>query len=155
MAILLAAFVSGLLFGLGLQISGMTDPNRIFGFLDFFGAWNPSLAVVMAVAVVVTAVGYALARRRGRPVLADHNAWPTRTEIDRSLVIGALVFGTGWGLVGLCPGPSIVNLTTLSPRVGVFVIAVAVGMIALDRWRNSYSARAQRGSQLSGDAAAE
>lgn len=133
MAILLAAFLCGLLFGWGLQISGMTDPNKIFGFLDFFGAWDPSLAVVMAVAVMTTAAGYALARHRGQPLLAGKNAWPTKTEIDRPLVIGALVFGTGWGLVGLCPGPSIVNLSTLSPQVASFVVAVVLGMIAVHR----------------------
>ena len=135
MPIPLAAFFCGVMFGWGLQISGMTDPNKIFGFLDFFGAWDPTLAVVMAVAVATTAAGYALARRLGKPVLAERNAWPTRTEIDRPLVIGALLFGIGWGLVGLCPGPSIVCLTTLSPQVGAFVIAVAAGMIVLDRWQ--------------------
>jgi hypothetical protein len=148
MIILLAAFFCGLLFGWGLQISGMTDPNKIFGFLDFFGAWDPSLAVVMAVAVITTAAGYALARHRGKPVLTGKNAWPTKSEIDRPLMIGSLVFGTGWGLVGLCPGPSIVNLTTLSPRVGAFVVAVAVGMIAVDRWQNRHVARSQTGSEV-------
>jgi len=143
MAILLAAFACGLLFGWGLQISGMTDPNKILGFLDFFGAWDPSLALVMGAAVAVTAAGYALARSRGKPVLSAKNAWPTRTDIDRPLVLGALLFGTGWGLVGLCPGPSIVNLSTLSLRVLAFVVAAALGMIAIDQLQRRRAPSAQ------------
>jgi uncharacterized membrane protein YedE/YeeE len=82
----------------------------------------------------VAAPGFALARRRGKPVLAAASAWPTRTDFDRPLVAGAVLFGIGWGLVGLCPGPAIANLATLSPRVVAFVIAVAAGMLALDHW---------------------
>ena len=101
-----------------------------------FGNWDPSLAIVMAVAVTITAAGYAFARRRGYPALAGKSPWPTKTEIDRPLILGALMFGTGWGLIGLCPGPSIVNLASLSPQVGTFVVAVAGGMIAVDRARS-------------------
>jgi len=132
---LVAAFICGLLFGSGLQISGMTDPNKIFGFLDFFGTWDPSLALVMATAVVTTAIGYVLAHQRGKPVLAGKNAWPTKTQIDSSLMIGAVIFGTGWGLVGLCPGPALVNLTSLSPKIAGFVAAVALGMVAASEAR--------------------
>ena len=104
---LVAAFICGLLFGSGLQISGMTDPNKIFGFLDFFGTWDPSLALVMATAVVTTAIGYVLAHQRGKPVLAGKNAWPTKTQIDSSLMIGAVIFGywvgAGWTVPGTGP----------------------------------------------------
>lgn len=146
MLVILAAFCCGLVFGWGLQISGMIDPNKIFGFLDFIGAWDPSLAIVMAAALVVTAPGYLFAKRREKPILAAKSLWPTRTEIDRSLVTGALLFGIGWGLVGLCPGPSIVNLTSLSPPVGVFVVAMALGMIACNLWQNRppWTAHSQR-----------
>ena len=105
----LASLVCGLIFGFGLMISGMTQPTKILGFLDIFGAWDPSLAVVMAAALVVTGLGFALARRRPAPVIAPQCLWPTKTAIDRPLVIGAVLFGLGWGLVGLCPGPALEN----------------------------------------------
>ena len=101
--------------------------------------WDPSLAVVMAAALAVSGLGYALAKRRARPLLAARMSpqmfWPTKTEIDRPLVIGSALFGAGWGLVGLCPGPALENLATLSPRVIVFVIAMAAGMALHDFWQ--------------------
>jgi uncharacterized membrane protein YedE/YeeE len=136
MAKVLAALISGLIFGLGLQISGMTDPIIVLGFLDIFGEWNPRLAVMMGSAVAVTFIGYRIAGSRGQPLFATETVWPTKTAIDRPLVGGALLFGLGWGLVGLCPGPAIVNLATLSPRAIGFVAAMVVGMIALDGWLN-------------------
>lgn len=136
MAKVVSALACGLLFGLGLQISGMTDPIVVLGFLDIFGAWNPRLAVMMGAAVAVTYAGYRLARSRAQPLFATESAWPTKTAIDRSLLAGAVLFGVGWGMVGLCPGPSIVNLATLSPRVIGFVAAMVFGMAALDAWRN-------------------
>lgn len=133
----LASFICGLIFGLGLFISGMMQPAKVLGFLDIFaapsGGWDPSLALVMAAALAVTAPGYALARRRA-PLFASQARWPTATAIDRPLFVGAALFGIGWGLVGLCPGPAIENLATLSPGVIVFVIAMAIGMLAHD-WR--------------------
>jgi hypothetical protein len=132
---IIAAFGSGLIFGAGLMISGMTDPLRVLGFLDVFGRWDPTLAFVMIAALVVTMPGFALARYLGKPVLAAQNLWPTRTVIDRRLVFGAVLFGIGWGLVGLCPGPSLVNLATFSPPVIVFVAAMAVAMVLHDRLR--------------------
>jgi uncharacterized protein len=134
-----SAFLCGFIFGAGLVISGLTDPAKILGFLDVLaiskGAWDPTLAIVMAAALTVSIPGLALARRRGRPVLADVAAWPTLTAIDRPLIIGAILFGAGWGLVGLCPGPAITNLATLSPPVLLFVAAMAAGMAAHDIWR--------------------
>ena len=130
----LASFMCGLIFGFGLLISGMTQPAKVLGFLDIFGRWDPTLAFVMAAALVVSGIGFALVRRRRRPVLAAQHQWPTRTDIDRPLVIGSVLFGIGWGLVGLCPGPALVNLAGLMPRVMVFVLAMASGMIIKDLW---------------------
>lgn len=129
-----AAFVCGLLFGLGLLISGMTQPAKVLNFLDVAGNWDPTLAVVMAAALAVSGLGYRLARQRNRPVFAAQSFWPTRTDIDAPLVLGAVLFGIGWGLAGLCPGPALVNLVTFAPKVFVFVAAMVIGMIAHDRW---------------------
>ena len=135
----LSAFLCGLIFGLGLVISGMTDTTRVLGFLDVLaipkGGWDPTLVIVMVAALAVSMPGFLLTRRRARPLLADAAAWPTRTDIDRPLLAGAALFGTGWGLVGLCPGPAIVNLATASPAVIQFVTAMIAGMLAHDFWR--------------------
>jgi uncharacterized protein len=137
----LASFVCGLIFGIGLLISGMTQPAKVLGFLDVFGRWDPTLALVMAAALVVSGIGFALVRQRRRPVLAAQHLWPTRTDIDRPLVVGSMLFGIGWGLVGLCPGPALVNLAGLKPSLIVFVLAMAIGMITKDLWdRRVYSA---------------
>jgi uncharacterized protein len=131
----LASFLCGLVFGAGLMISGMTQPAKVLGFLDIFGRWDPTLAFVMASALAISSVGYAWARRQGRPVLAAQHLWPNRTDIDRPLVVGSVLFGIGWGLAGLCPGPALENLASLSPRVIVFVIAMIAGMSAQDVWQ--------------------
>jgi uncharacterized membrane protein YedE/YeeE len=130
----LASFVCGLIFGFGLLVSGMTQPVKVLGFLNIFGRWDPTLAFVMAAALAVSGIGYALLRQRKRPVLAAQYLWPTRTDIDRRLVVGSVLFGIGWGLVGLCPGPALVNLAGLMPSVMVFVLAMAAGMIIKDLW---------------------
>lgn len=129
-----ASFACGLIFGAGLLISGMTQTEKVLGFLDIFGAWNATLAFVMAGAVAVSSIGFGLARRRGAPVFAAQSLWPTRRDIDAPLVTGAALFGIGWGLVGLCPGPALVNLAGLSLPVIVFVAAMAAGMIGFDLW---------------------
>src|ERR1700753_911614 len=110
---ILACFGCGLIFGVGLLISGMTEPEKVLGFLDIFGAWDATLAFVMGGAVAVASIGFALARRRGSPVPAAKYRWPTRNDLDAPLVAGAVLFGIGWGLVGICPGPAIVNLAGL------------------------------------------
>ncbi|MBN9491167.1 MAG: YeeE/YedE family protein [Alphaproteobacteria bacterium] len=133
---IVASLVCGLIFGAGLVISGMTQPAKVLGFLDIFGRWDPTLAFVIAGAIAVSAAGFALARRAGAPVFAARHLWPTRKDIDRPLVAGALLFGVGWGLVGLCPGPAVVNIATLSPRLLLFVLAMIAGM-ALQGWRQS------------------
>lgn len=139
MPFIIASFVSGLVFGFGLLISGMMSPTKVLGFLDIFGigngTWDPTLAVVMAAALAVSGVGFALIRPRAAPMFAAKSLWPTKTDIDRPLIAGAVLFGVGWGLVGLCPGPALENLATLSPQVIVFVIAMAVGMVAQDFWQ--------------------
>jgi uncharacterized membrane protein YedE/YeeE len=132
MVLMAGSFACGLLFGFGLLVSGMINPEKVLGFLDIFGAWDPSLAVVMAVAVTITGVGYALARGHEKPLISGRHFWPPEAGIDRDLIVGAAMFGVGWGLVGLCPGPAISNLATLSPEVMVFVAAMIAGMIARD-----------------------
>jgi uncharacterized membrane protein YedE/YeeE len=130
-----ASFVCGLLFGFGLLVSGMTNPLKVLGFLDLFGRWDPTLAFVMAGAAGVSAVGYATARSLGAPLLAARSLWPARTNIDAPLIGGAVLFGVGWGLAGICPGPALVNLGTLSPRIAVFVVAMTLGILLHDAWR--------------------
>jgi uncharacterized membrane protein YedE/YeeE len=130
----LASFVCGLIFGLGLVISGMTQPQKVLGFLDIFGRWDPTLAFVMVAAFAVSGTGFALARQQRRPLLTPQHLWPTRTDIDQSLVVGSVLFGIGWGLVGLCPGPALVNLAGLWPSVIVFALAMSAGMIIKDLW---------------------
>jgi len=136
--LILAALASGFIFGLGLLISGMTQPSKVLGFLDIFGVrtgnWDPSLAVVMAAALAVSGIGYWLAQQRPQPVLAPKFDIPTKTTIDTPLMAGSALFGIGWGLVGLCPGPALENLATLSPAVIVFCVAMAAGMVAHDAW---------------------
>ncbi len=130
----ITSFACGLIFGFGLLISGMTDPAKVLGFLDIFESWNPTLGFVMAGALAVTAAGFAITKRRAAPVLTSHNLWPTRRDIDAPLVAGSILFGAGWGLVGLCPGPAIENLATLSPQVGLFILAMALGMMLQMAW---------------------
>jgi uncharacterized membrane protein YedE/YeeE len=140
MPLVLVSFACGLVFGAGLLISGMTQTGKVLGFLDIFGAWDATLAFVMAGAVAVSSIGFVLARRRGTPVFAAQSLWPTRKDIDAPLVIGATLFGIGWGLVGLCPGPALVNLAGLSVPVIVFVAAMAAGMIGHDVWSKQKAA---------------
>ena len=132
MPLMIASFGCGLLFGAGLLISGMTQPEKVLGFLDIFGAWDATLAFVMAGAVAVSSVGFALAQRRAAPLFASGYLWPTRRDIDAPLVTGAVLFGVGWGLVGICPGPALVNLAGLSLPIVVFVGAMVIGMLGYE-----------------------
>ncbi|MDO9298318.1 YeeE/YedE family protein [Bradyrhizobium sp.] len=138
---MIASLLCGLIFGAGLLISGMVQPTKVLAFLDVFGAWDPSLAVVMMAALAVSAPGFMLAKGRSRPLLAVRSFWPARDDIDRPLVIGSAMFGVGWGLVGLCPGPALESLATLSPGVIVFVAAMAAGMVLRDLWQRSRPAK--------------
>ncbi|AYO83085.1 DUF6691 family protein [Methylobacterium brachiatum] len=124
-----SAFSVGLLFGLGLLVSGMADPAKVLAFLDVTGRWDPSLALVMAGAVAVSAAGYRLARWRGRPVLAPKLDVPARRDLDGRLIAGAAFFGLGWGLAGLCPGPALTILTVAPAEAVTFVAAMVAGML--------------------------
>jgi uncharacterized membrane protein YedE/YeeE len=128
MSLIVSAFASGLLFGLGLIVSEMVNPAKVLAFLDVFGDWDPSLAFVMGGAVAVSALGYVVTRRRGRPILAPRLEVPTRRDLDPRLISGAALFGIGWGLVGLCPGPALTALTFGPWQVVVFVAAMLAGM---------------------------
>jgi uncharacterized membrane protein YedE/YeeE len=151
----LASLVCGFIFGLGLLISGMMQPAKVLAFLDLLGirtgAWDPSLAVVMAAALAVSGVGYLIAQRRPKPMLAPRFDISTKTGIDTPLVAGSALFGIGWGLVGLCPGPALENLATLSPQVIVFCIAMAAGMVAHDQWYARRPAAPPRGALAGAD----
>ena len=124
----LTEFAVGLLFGLGLIVSGMTDPGKVLGFLDLFGAWDPSLAFVMGGAILVGLGAFTVAKRRTTSFLGGAMHLPQRRDIDRRLVVGSLTFGVGWGLAGFCPGPALVSLGALQPKAVVFVVAMLVGM---------------------------
>jgi len=128
------AALSGLIFGLGLIASGMTDPSKVKGFLDLFGAWDPSLALVMGGAIAVGAVAFAGARRRTVSWTGTRIEIPSSTVIDRRLVLGGVLFGVGWGIAGLCPGPAIVSASAGSTAALGFVVAMLVGMSVHDRW---------------------
>src|SRR5690242_16713685 len=148
MPAILASFVCGLVFGAGLLISGMNQPEKVLGFLDIFGAWDATLAFVMAGAVAIASVGFALARRRAAPLFAAKFSWPERRDIDAPLVSGAILFGIGWGLVGICPGPALVNLAGLSVPIVVFVAAMVIGMLGHELWQRWSVAKSAPQSQL-------
>ena len=126
-------FVLGLTFGLGLLISGMTDPGKVQGFLDLAGAWDPSLAFVMGGGVMVGLVGFGLAKRKTISFSGAPFHWPEMTPINRPLVLGSLMFGIGWGLAGFCPGPALVAMASGNDKALVFVLAMLVGMALFDR----------------------
>ena len=122
----------GLLFGIGLVVSGMADPAKVLNFLDLFGTWDPSLAFVMAGAIAVGAMAFALARRRSVSLLGLPMKLPNLRHIDRRLVIGSLLFGAGWGIAGFCPGPALVALGTGEDQAVIFTIAMLGGMVLFE-----------------------
>ena len=128
----LTEFLVGLLFGLGLILSGMTDPGKIIGFLDVFGAWDPSLAFVMMGAIAVGFVAFALAKKRTTTILGGSLRLPTTNHIDKRLIIGSTVFGIGWGLAGFCPGPALVSMASGQIQALWFVSAMVAGMLAYE-----------------------
>ena len=134
----ISEFAVGLLFGVGLILSGMTDPGKVIGFLDLFGAWDPSLALVMGGAILVGLFAFAIAKKRTTTFLGGALVLPGSRDIDRRLVAGGLLFGAGWGLAGFCPGPAIVSLGSGQPKAAVFVAAMLAGMLVFElseRWR--------------------
>ncbi len=124
----LSAFVTGLVFGIGLILAGMTDPAKIQGFLDIFGSWDPSLALVMGGAILVGVFAFARGKKMPRSLLGAPMYVPEPRRVDKRLVLGSLAFGVGWGLGGFCPGPAITWLGTGDAKVAVFVLAMAGGM---------------------------
>ncbi len=130
------ALCCGLLFGVGLIASGMTDPAKVKGFLDLFGRWDPSLALVMGGAIAVGLFAFAAAKRRTLSWTGERMQLPTNTAIDRRLVIGGVLFGIGWGIAGFCPGPALVALGGGLGEAAVFVVAMLAGMVAHDRLLN-------------------
>ncbi|GGP24647.1 DUF6691 family protein [Silvimonas amylolytica] len=127
MSILFAA-LSGLVFGLGLILSGMANPAKVTGFLDLAGLWDPSLALVMGGAIAVALPLFRLARKRTQAVTGDPFQWPRKTHIDKPLLLGALIFGAGWGLAGICPGPALVLVGAGIPQGIAFTVAMLAGM---------------------------
>jgi uncharacterized membrane protein YedE/YeeE len=127
-----SAIFCGFLFGMGLLVSGMANPAKVLAFLDLSGAWDPSLALVMAGAVVIAVPGFAIAKRKGMSVLGDPLRIPTTDGIDARLLLGSATFGVGWGLAGICPGPAIVALGSGHLRAIVFVGAMLVGMLTFE-----------------------
>jgi len=136
----LAALAAGLLFGLGLIISGMADPAKVLGFLDLAGQWDPSLALVMGGAIAIGLPAFTLARKRHRTLLGEPMQLPTARTIDRRLVLGSLLFGIGWGIAGICPGPALVLLGMASGKGLAFVLAMLAGML-LFRWSERFWAK--------------
>lgn len=128
MAATLSSLLIGLLFGAGLTVSGMIDPRKVLNFLDVAGHWDPTLGLVMGAALAVAVPGFALVRRRDATLLGGALRLPDRSDIDLRLIGGGVLFGVGWGLAGLCPGPAIAALTTGVPGVAVFVVAMLAGM---------------------------
>ena len=125
---ILIGFCAGLIFGLGLVVSGMSDPAKVLNFLDLAGTWDPSLIFVMAGASVTTCLGYCILWGRGKPLLSDRYYLPTATRIDSRLIAGSALFGIGWGIGGLCPGPAWTALPMLAPGTLVFLPAMVLGL---------------------------
>ncbi|MBS0507647.1 MAG: hypothetical protein JSR53_09735 [Proteobacteria bacterium] len=130
----IAAFAAGLIFGLGLLLSGMGNPAKVQNFLDFFGGWDPSLAFVMGGAIAVALGAFAWAHRRGMSLLGAPMPTWAGMGVNRRLLTGAALFGVGWGLSGFCPGPALMNLATLNPEVWLFVVAMLAGMLLQHAW---------------------
>lgn len=133
----IAAMFAGVVFGLGLAVSQMINPLKVLAFLDVFGHWDPSLALVMAGAIGVTLPGFALLRRRDQPLLASQFHWPTRTDLDPRLIIGAAVFGIGWGMAGFCPGPGIAAMALGWHEPVVFTLAMIAGFVVWHLYERS------------------
>lgn len=129
----LSALFAGLLFGLGLAASGMTNTAKVIGFLDIFGAWDPDLLIVMGAAVVTAAIGFAIVLKRPASLFGGVFSLPTSTIIDRRLIGGASLFGLGWGLYGYCPGPAIAAIGYGAPATFLFIFTMLVGMAVADR----------------------
>lgn len=137
---ILIGLISGLLFGMGLIISGMANPAKVLGFLDVAGTWDPTLAFVMGGALTTTAIGYRLVTRNDKPLFDVAFHIPSLNTIDKKLVGGAALFGLGWGLIGLCPGPSIVAIGSGKTEALIFGVAMCIGLVAVGFFNRSAKA---------------
>ena len=137
MARLITALIIGAVFGIGLAIAGMLNPSKVVGFLNIFGDWDPSLAFVMGGGVLVNAIGHRFVMKRKAPIQCATFSMPTSTKFDKPLVIGSIIFGVGWGLAGLCPGPVVASLLLNSqailPFFGLMIVGLLVGRIVMRR----------------------
>ncbi len=148
-----AAFLCGLIFGVGLLVSQMTNPMKVIGFLDVFGRWDPSLALVMGGALVVASIGFWWVERRGRTMLGDELALPPRRPVDARLLGGSALFGIGWGIGGFCPGPAVVAASALSFDAAIFVVAMLAGMWIATRLASRLATPAGAGQAAAGPGA--
>jgi uncharacterized membrane protein YedE/YeeE len=139
------ALLAGLIFGIGLHVSGMSDPFKVLGFLDLAGSWNPSLAFVMGGAVLLGMVAFRLAANRSVSLLGEAMCLPAAARIDRRLILGGLTFGAGWGLAGFCPGPALASLTTGGVKPLIFCVAMLAGMALFELLERLGSARRKGG----------
>lgn len=130
------AFLSGLIFAVGLAISGMTQPKKVLAFLDIFGEWDPSLMGVMVGAIFIYSIAYRLVLKRQKPLIEEKLQIPEPKKIDRPLIVGALIFGVGWGLAGFCPGPALTSLGTLQTTPILFCLGLIGGMIVFKLLRD-------------------
>lgn len=133
----LASLASGLIFGLGLLLSGMANPDKVIGFLDLAGQWDPSLAFVMGGAIVVGLFAFSVSKKRTQSFLGEPMRMPTASDIDKKLIVGGVLFGLGWGLGGFCPGPALVSITTADPKVLIFVGSMLAGMLLVELYNRS------------------
>ena len=145
------SFLAGLVFGLGLIVSGMANPAKVLGFLDLGGRWDPSLAFVMAGAIAVGTVAFAVARRRTRSLLGAAMRLPSLRSIDRRLIVGSVLFGIGWGIAGFCPGPALVAVGMGQAKALVFVIAMLAGMGVFEWLEGRKEAKSRRGNRSKSD----
>ena len=139
----ITALACGLIFGLGLLLSGMGNPAKVQNFLDFFGQWDPSLALVMGGAIAIGLIAFSWAKTRSKALLGEPMQLPGNTAIDKKLLTGSALFGVGWGLAGFCPGPALMNLATLQAEVWIFVAAMLAGMVLQHAWAARSEGRKQ------------
>lgn len=132
----LSTFLAGLIFGLGLTLSQMVNPEKVISFLDITGDWDPSLAFVMGGALLTTFFGYRFVLKKPSPLFSEKFRLPTRRDIDKPLIIGASLFGVGWGLGGLCPGPALANLTFAGQNGIIFIMSMLLSVIVFRLWRD-------------------
>jgi uncharacterized membrane protein YedE/YeeE len=141
---IVTSLIAGLVFGIGLIISGMTNPAKVLGFLDLAGLWDPSLALVMGGAIAVGVLAFQVARKRSRSLLGDPMRLPSATQVDRRLLLGGLAFGVGWGLAGFCPGPALASLATGGVKPAIFTVAMIAGMVIYELLERASAVRVKR-----------